>query len=143
MASFKPRPTELARSLRNNATPAERLLWTRLSRRQLAGFKFSRQMPVAGFVCDLMCREARLIIEVDGGQHDEQSSSDQRRTKVLEAEGFRVLRFWNNEVIESTEGVLKTILLTLRKCPPLPLPRAGGETESVQRRPPRKWDRPS
>jgi very-short-patch-repair endonuclease len=93
-------------------------------------------MPVAGFVCDLMCREAMLIIEVDGGQHDAQASSDQRRTKALEAEGFRVLRFWNNEVIENPEGVLEAILLTLREGPPLPLPQAGGESESIRLRPP-------
>jgi very-short-patch-repair endonuclease len=134
MASFKPRPTGLARSLRNNATPAERLLWVRLSRRQLAGYKFIRQMPVAGFVCDLMCREAMLIIEVDGGQHDQQSSADERRTKILEREGFRVLRFWNNEIIENIEGVAEAILVTLRECPPLPLPLAGGENESAQPR---------
>jgi very-short-patch-repair endonuclease len=90
-------------------------------------------MPVAGFICDLMCREAMLIIEVDGGQHDEQSSADQRRTQVLKAEGFRVLRFWNNEVIENTEGVLEAILLTLRDCPP-PAPPASGR--GVEREPP-------
>ena len=108
-------------------------------------------MPVAGYVCDLMCREVMLIIEVDGGQHDKQSAADQRRTKVLEAEGFRVLRFWNNEVIENTEGVLEAILLTLRECPPLPIAaaswsvwetnrplrsQAGGESESL----PRTWE---
>lgn len=96
-------------------------------------------MPVAGFVCDLMCREAMLIIEVDGGQHDQQSSADQRRTKVLETEGFRVLRFWNNEVIENTEGVLEAILVALRECPPLPLPQARGENESAQPRPSLEW----
>lgn len=128
MAQFKPRPTEWARKLRNNATDAEMRLWRSLSRRQLGGYKFSRQIPVAGFVCDFMCREARLIIEVDGGQHGICSSRDQKRTQALEAEGFRVIRFWNNEVLGNTEGVLARILETLTACPPPPLPQAGGES---------------
>jgi len=127
MALFKPRPTRLARSLRSAATAAERLLWTKLSRRQLSGYKFSRQMPIAGFVCDFLCRDAKLIVELDGGQHSLQSDSDSRRSEILESKGYKIIRFWNNEVIENIEGVLSTIHSALRKCPPLPLPHAGGE----------------
>src|SRR5688500_16803964 len=90
MAQFTPRPTRLARKLRNNATDAEKHLWRSISNRQLGGCKFSRQMPVAGFICDFICRERRLIVEVDGGQHDTQARRDQERTRSLEAEGFRV-----------------------------------------------------
>ena len=125
MALFKPRPTRIARTLRNNATPAEKLLWRHLSGRQLAGFKFSRQMPVAGYVADFMCREARLIVELDGGQHAWQSDRDEGRTKAIEAEGFRVIRFWNNDVLARTEGVLLEIERVLRHCPP-PAPPACG-----------------
>ena len=108
MAQFQPRPTKRARSLRNNATAAERHLWRYLSRRQLAGLKFSRQIPVGPYVCDFICREHRLIVEVDGGQHAD-SSSDAHRTAFLEAEGFQVIRFWNNDVLENVEGVLHAI----------------------------------
>ena len=130
MPAFKPRPTKLARTLRNNATHAERMLWRRLSGRQLDGYKFSRQMPLGGFVCDFLCREARLVVEVDGGQHSVNSAEDARRTRLIEAEGFRVLRFWNNEVIENTESVLEAIQHALSSNPPLPLPLAGGETKA-------------
>ncbi|QPQ55752.1 endonuclease domain-containing protein [Allosphingosinicella flava] len=125
MALFKPRPTKIARTLRNNATPAEKLLWRHLSGRQLAGFKFSRQMPVAGYVTDFMCREARLIIELDGGQHALAVERDEIRTKAIETEGFRVIRFWNNDVLERTEGVLLEIKRVLGPCPP-PAPPACG-----------------
>ena len=128
MAEFKPRPTRLARQLRNNATDAERALWRWLRRRQLGGYKFSRQLPVEGFVCDFICREAKLIVEVDGGQHDLDRFKDEQRTALLEGAGFNVIRFWNNEVLENIEGVLQTILRALAPDPPLPLPLEGGET---------------
>ena len=127
--STLPRPTRLAQSLRNTATPAERHLWRHLNKRQLDGYKFCRQMPVGPFVCDFLCREARLAIEVDGGQHCE-SKRDQSRTAFLEREGFRVIRFWNNEVQGNIEGVVEAIRLELGRadCPhPQPLPLAGGE----------------
>ena len=127
MAVFKPRPTKLARKLSNNATEAERQLWRRLSNRQLGGYKFSRQMPIAGFICDFVCREARLIVEADGGQHDLEADADAVRTRLLEDWGFRVRRFWNNEVLGNIEGVLQTILSTITECPPPPLLLAGGE----------------
>ena len=123
MPDFRPRQTQLAQQLRNNATDAEKLLWRRLSRRQLGGYKFSRQMPVGPFTCDFMCREAKLVIEVDGGQHG--ALRDAARDRLIEADGFRVLRFWNNEVLGNTEGVLLSILRVLQDGPP-PAPPAGG-----------------
>ena len=117
MATFRPRPTKLARRLRTNATDAERLLWRYLSRRQAAGAKFSRQMPVGPFVCDFLCRERLLVVEVDGGQHCD-NVKDIRRTAYLENEGYRVLRFWNHDVLENVEGVVQAISDALRLCPP-------------------------
>jgi very-short-patch-repair endonuclease len=127
MPEFRPRPTRLAQKLRSNATAAERCLWQRLSRRQLGGYKFSRQMPVGPFICDFMCREARLVIEVDGGQHDPLEGRDRQRTAYIEAEGYRVIRFWNNEVLGNPDGVLAAILAALESAHPRPLPHAGGE----------------
>ena len=123
--AFKPRPTARARALRNNATDAEKLLWRHLSRRQLGGYKFSRQMPVGPFVCDFMCREAKLVVEADGGQHE--IARDAARTRFIEAEGYTVLRFWNHDVLGNVEGVLQTILRVLNEAHPRPLPQAGGE----------------
>lgn len=124
-----PRPTKRAQELRNNATDSERKLWRHLSLRQLDGLKFSRQMPVGPFICDFMCRERMLVIEVDGGQHAE-SARDVRRTHILEEQGYRVIRFWNNEVLENIEGVLRVILQEVRARAPRfhsPLPLVGGE----------------
>ena len=108
-------------------TAAEALLWSHLSRRQLAGAKFSRQMPVGPFICDFMCREHRLIIELDGGQHDWREAEDARRTAYIERQGFRLVRFWNNEVFESLESVLNRMAQALRQAHSRPLPQAGGE----------------
>ena len=86
MPEFRPRPTNRAQKLRNNATDAERRLWKHLSRRQLEACKFSRQMPVGPYICDFLCHERKLIVEVDGGQHAE-NKRDVRRTAFLEAQG--------------------------------------------------------
>jgi very-short-patch-repair endonuclease len=130
MPQFAPRPTRRAQALRNNATDAERALWRHLSRRQLEGFKFSRQIPVGPFVCDFLCRERALVVEVDGGQHAD-SERDAKRTAYLESEGYRVIRFWNNEVLENVDGVLRLILNQLQRLPPRftrpPLPLAGAK----------------
>lgn len=118
-----------ARQLRTQSTDAEKLLWSRLRNRQLAGWKFRRQYPVAVYFADFACVEARLIVELDGGQHgrSEEQASDARRSAALAAEGFMVLRFWNHEVLKQTEAVLQAILNFLEgKNPhPGPLPRAG------------------
>ena len=113
MPTFRARPTRRAQQLRNNATDAERHLWRHLSRRQLNGFKFSRQMPVGPFICDFLCRDRKLVIEVDGGQHAG-SKRDEVRTAFLEAEGYRVIRFWNNDVLQNLEGVLQVIADALK-----------------------------
>ncbi len=108
------RRTSRARNLRREATEAEKRLWFRISARQLGGHKFVRQLPIGPFFADFACREQRLVIELDGGQHAE-STTDPARTAWLEAQGWRVMRFWNNEVFQNMEGVLDTILLALEK----------------------------
>ena len=99
--------------MRNNPTEAELLLWLCLRNRQLAGCKFRRQQPVGEYIVDFLCWEKRLIVEVDGSQHGESSAADKERTEWLESQGFRVLRFWNNEVKGNLEGVTLAILATL------------------------------
>ena len=96
--------------LRNGATDAERALWRYLRREQLAGWKFRRQYPVAGFIADFICVPARLVIELDGGQHADACGYDARRTRLIEAEGYRVVRFWNDDVLLHAEAVLEEIL---------------------------------
>src|SRR5262249_25720354 len=110
-----PALNRLARNLRNNPTEAERKLWRHLQRRQLNGFKFRRQQEIESFIVDFVCFEKRLIVELDGGQHNEEENlkRDAERTRTLESKGFLVLRFWNNEVLANTEGVLATILDTI------------------------------
>lgn len=102
-----------ARELRNGATDAESHLWQRLRLKQLAGFKFRRQVPIAGYIADFLCPEAKLIVELDGGQHSDQIAYDERRTGVLQAKGYRVLRYWNNDALVQTEAVLEDILRAL------------------------------
>ncbi len=103
-------------------TDAERALWGVLRSRQLQGFKFRRQHPIGKFVVDFVCLERKLILELDGGHHAEQIEADAERTAFLESLGFRVLRFWNNEVLTELEGVAQQVLSTLT---PTPLPPAG------------------
>jgi very-short-patch-repair endonuclease len=98
----------IARRLRVNQTDAETVLWNRIRNRQIQGHKFIRQEPISGYVCDFVCRERLLIVEVDGGQHKE-SATDAIRDRRLAEEGYRVLRFWNNDVLGNLEGVLTTI----------------------------------
>lgn len=104
------RPTERARELRNDPTAAEALLWSRLRKSQLAGLKFSRQMPIAGHFADFACRQAKLVVELDGSQHAAMTAADVERTRRIEAEGYRVIRFWNNDLTSNMEGVLEAIL---------------------------------
>ena len=103
----------IARRLRSNLTDAEQLLWARLRRKQIDGMRFRRQVPISSYVVDFYCHEARLIVEVDGGQHAEQIERDAARTRELEALGFHVIRFWNDDVFENMEGVLERIRETL------------------------------
>jgi very-short-patch-repair endonuclease len=119
----------IARRLRRDQTDAERTLWFRLRDRRLAGMKFRRQMPIDRYVADFCCESARLIVELDGGQHVANSAADAERTASLEARGYLVLRFWNNDVLGNIEGVLQTIVKTARPEPPHPNPLPDGERE--------------
>ncbi len=104
-----------ARNLRQLSTDAERLLWRRLRDRQLAGLKFRRQHRLGNFIVDFVCLEQRLILELDGGQHAIQQQADAHREAFLMGLGYRVLRFWNNEVLGNLDGVLQTIVRTARR----------------------------
>ncbi|HLZ83426.1 MAG TPA: endonuclease domain-containing protein [Caulobacteraceae bacterium] len=103
-----------ARSLRADSTDAERKLWSVLRSRQLGGAKFRRQVPVDRYFADFACMDAKLIVELDGGQHADQQPYDDARTARLQEIGWRVMRFWNNDVIENVEGVADDILAALR-----------------------------
>jgi len=109
----------VARALRRNPTEAERRLWSRLRHGQLDGFRFRRQVPLGPYIADFACLSARLIVEVDGGQHASRSEQDGRRTTWLESSGFRVVRFWNHEVFTTP--------------PPQPSPTRGEGEESWSR----------
>jgi very-short-patch-repair endonuclease len=113
-------PLERARGLRRDSTDVEKLLWSRLRARQVSGAKFRRQVWLAGYIADFLCAEARLVIELDGGQHALHVERDVLRTAALAGEGYRVLRFWNHEVIDNLEGVMATIAQAL------PLPPGEG-----------------
>lgn len=110
----------VVKKLRENATEAERKLWHHLRRKQVAGLRFRRQYPLGPYIVDFICLPARLIIEVDGGQHGDQAERDAMRTAWLERQGFRVIRFWNNEVLGNIEGVLHDIGAHLSPETPLP-----------------------
>jgi len=111
------RPTARSRELRANATEAERRLWTYLSAREVAGTRFNRQHPIGPYICDFVSRSAKLVVEVDGGQHSEQAEADARRTAYLEARDYRVIRFWNHDVLANTEGVVQAIEEALEQSP--------------------------
>ncbi|MEA1901141.1 MAG: endonuclease domain-containing protein [Thermodesulfobacteriota bacterium] len=121
----------LATKLRKNMTDAERLLWQHLRNRELGGYKFRRQRPIGPYIVDFVCLEKKLVVEVDGGQHAGQIELDAERSDYLKKKGYRVLRFWNNEVLKETESVLTVILLSLdEECYPLTpalSPRGEGE----------------
>ena len=102
-----------ARELRRQSTDAERLLWSRLRDRRLMGLKFKRQYPIGRCIVDFVCKERNLVIEIDGGHHQEQRESDQSRTEWLGSRGFEVVRYWNNQVLEDIDSVLESIRMTL------------------------------
>jgi very-short-patch-repair endonuclease len=105
--------TNKARSLRKNKTDVEQLVWKYLRNRQLYNYKFRRQFPIEPYIVDFACLELKLIIELDGGQHANRINYDGQRCLFLEQRGFKVIRFWNNDVTENTEGVLEAIRLVL------------------------------
>jgi very-short-patch-repair endonuclease len=121
----------IARRLRSNQTDAETVLWKHVRNRQVDGFKFVRQEPIGGYVCDFVCRDRRLVVEVDGGQHNG-SAADVVRDECLSAQGYRILRFWNNDVLGNLEGVLSMIQTALVEAAPHPdpLPVKNGARES-------------
>jgi very-short-patch-repair endonuclease len=124
--------SEMARRLRRDMTVAESALWRLLRSRQLEGFKFRRQQPIDRYIVDFICFSHRLIVEVDGGQHGSPDQYELRRSEHLERNGFRILRFWNNEVLQNREGVYTRILEVLREPHPSPRPspaRGEGEEE--------------
>ncbi len=127
MRAGEPERTRFRRYLRSAQTEAERRLWYRLRDRRLAGFKFVRQETIGRYVADFCCRDARLIVEVDGSQHAE-SEHDRLRDAWLAAQGYRVLRFWNAEIANDVVGVLDTILAAL---PPSPRKRGEGRDDPV------------
>lgn len=110
---------QFAKILRANMTDAERRLWYRLRAHRLEGIKFKRQVPIGQYVADFACMDRKLLFEVDGGQHA-QSTSDAERTNWLEDQGFRILRFWNNEVLNETDAVLGVILAAVTAAGPSP-----------------------
>ena len=111
--------TFLAKDLRKRSTDTERLLWKHLRAKQFEGLKFKRQQPVGKYIVDFICFEKKVIIELDGGQHLQPSEKqkDRERDAWLEAQGYRVLRFWDNEVMMNTRGVLEMIRKTLSGTP--------------------------
>ncbi|MGN6748000.1 MAG: endonuclease domain-containing protein [Xanthobacteraceae bacterium] len=131
MRGAKKSVTRLARNLCRNSTAAEKLLWKYLRSRALNGVKFVRQEPIGPYVVDFVCRQRRLVIEVDGGQHAD-NKRDLMRDRWLADHRYRFLRFWNSEVLENIEGVWDTILSAASaERPPHPNPLlVNGERES-------------
>ena len=115
-----------ARGLRQTMTDAERTLWRHLRNRQLSGLKFRRQHEIDRYIVDFVCTEALLIVELDGGQHADQVNYDERRTQQLEAMGYRVLRFWNNDVLVNIDSVLEVVMEALASPAPHPNPLPAG-----------------
>ena len=115
-----------ARTLRKNPTEAEKVLWSHLRFWQVDGYKFRRQQPIGNYIVDFVCLEKKLIIELDGGQHAEQNDYDARRDAWLREQGFTVLRFWNNDVLQNVSSVKDAILSELESTPFLnPSPQGG------------------
>jgi len=125
------RPTHpQARRLRRDATDAETRFWLEVRDRRLGGFKFRRQATIGSYVVDFLCAECRLAVEIDGGQHGEEV--DRKRTASIEGSGYRLIRFWNNDVLGNIDGVLRIVLQALNAAQrqpdapsPNPLPQAG------------------
>ena len=121
---------KLQRALRNYMSDAEQAMWHFLRGRQISGLKFRRQHPFADYILDFVCPEIKLVIEVDGGQHEQQAKYDEIRTQELQTAGFRVLRFWNNDVLKEKESVKEKIWLIVQELqshphpdPPLEVPK--------------------
>jgi very-short-patch-repair endonuclease len=127
-----------AKVLRENTTTAEDVLWRHLRRVEINGSHFRRQVPIGPYIADFACLKKRLVIEVDGSQHgdDEGLRRDEVRTRWLNSEGYRVIRFWNNDVIDKTDAVLETIHDIIAVTPPRLPPAGDRESELRSSRPP-------
>jgi very-short-patch-repair endonuclease len=125
----RPQQADLAKGLRRKQTEAEKIIWAKLKNRQLDGVKFRRQQPLGSYIVDFISLDEKLIIEIDGGQHNESRDieRDGKRMEWLEREGFHVVRFWNNDVLLNIEGVLEKIreVLILSSHPHLASPLKG------------------
>ncbi|MBP7342496.1 MAG: heme b synthase [Syntrophaceae bacterium] len=131
MKKEKTNLTRLAKNLRANSTNAERLLWQHLRSRQLESTKFRRQQPIGGYIVDFVSFEDKLIVELDRSRHAEHQESDRQRDQWLTSQGFRVLRFWNNEILGNIEGVLESIMERLSHSPnPSPRPSHKGRGDA-------------
>ena len=124
MVEWKKKPTKNARALRRDLTDAERKLWYGLRDRRLEGRKFRRQYALGRYVVDFVCLDEMLVVEVDGSQHADTAAEDVIRSSWLQSRGFRVLRFWNNDVLKNIDGVLTEIAAYFSPHPN-PLPQAG------------------
>jgi very-short-patch-repair endonuclease len=129
-----------ARVLRKNSTDAERILWSELRDHRLSGASFRRQVPIENYIADFVCHAAKLVIELDGGQHfsDEAEQADAARSAAIEAKGFRVLRFSNHDLMANRAGVLETIIsAVVERAPILALPRKreSGQEKRAGKRP--------
>jgi very-short-patch-repair endonuclease len=128
--SVAPPQRRLARTMRGAPTEAERKLWWHLRHRLRApGSHFRRQVQIGRYIADFVSHASKLVVEVDGGQHGIQVQADANRTRFFESEGYRVFRFWNNDVLTNTDGVLEVIALALTTATPTlnPSPQGGGE----------------
>jgi len=106
----KKKLTKQARFLRSNETRFEEKFWAEVRGRQLGGYKFKRQVPIAGFVADFVCERARIIVELDGSHHADQIDEDANRTRLLEDHAYRVIRIWNQEIVDNFDGTLDHLL---------------------------------
>ena len=129
-----------AKALRSDMTEAERSMWSALRAHRLQDLSFRRQSPIGPFIVDFACQKHGLVVEIDGGQHSE-SNRDAARDQWLASKGYRVLRFWNSDVLRNRDGVLQTIVDAVQKATPLPNPPPQGGRES--HRAPRKRERES
>jgi len=117
-----------SRILRNNSTDAERFLWQRLRGRQMGGYRFRRQVPIGSYIADFVSIDAKLVIELDGGQHQEKRAYDERRDRFMKTLGYRIIRFWDTQIFKETDAVLETIMRELESVRPHPsLPPQAGE----------------
>jgi very-short-patch-repair endonuclease len=115
-----------ARNMRQVSTDAERKFWWQVRDRRFGGYKFKRQFPIGRYIVDFVCLEAKLVVELDGGQHADQTAYDSVRDTYSKARGFRVLRFWNTELLTNADGVLEILSCRLKHPPhPDPLPQQG------------------